>query len=120
MGPSHMGPSLGFLKNATVASTCFRVRFQLPDPSLTLRVPTTKTKSFYRDLSEGRSTKCLRTLVPNTIKSMVFGTRDLKYLVLGPLGFCTKTRSRMVYKAYTYFMFGPVAVRSSQKTDVFE
>ena len=29
---------------------------------------------------EGPSTQYLRTLVPNTIKGMVFGTRDLKYL----------------------------------------
>ena len=33
---------------------------------------------------EGPSTHYLRTLVPNTIKSMVFGTRVLKYWVLGP------------------------------------
>ena len=30
-----------------------------------------------------------RTLVPNTIKGMVFGTRDLKYCVLAPFG-CPK------------------------------
>ena len=35
---------------------------------------------------EGPSTQYLRTLVPNTIKSMVFGTRDLKYWVFGPSG----------------------------------
>ena len=35
---------------------------------------------------EGPSTQYLRTLVPNTIKSMVFGTRILKYSVLGPPG----------------------------------
>ena len=38
--------------------------------------------------SEGPSTQYLRTLVPNTIaiKSMVFGTRNLKYWVLGTSG----------------------------------
>ena len=35
---------------------------------------------------EGPSTQYLRTLVPNTIKSKVFGTRNLKYWVLGPSG----------------------------------
>ena len=36
------------------------------------------------------STQYLRLLVPKTITSMVFGTRDLKYWVLGPLGLiCT-------------------------------
>ena len=35
---------------------------------------------------KGPSTQYLRSLVPNTIKSMVFGTRNLKYWVLGPSG----------------------------------
>ena len=35
---------------------------------------------------EGPSTQYLRTLVPNTIKGMVFGTRDLRYWVLRPSG----------------------------------
>ena len=35
---------------------------------------------------EGPSTQYLRPLVPNTIKSMVFGTRVLKCWVLGPSG----------------------------------
>ena len=42
--------------------------------------------TFARLDPEGPSTQCLRSLVPNTIKSMVFGTRDLKYCVLGPSG----------------------------------
>ena len=33
---------------------------------------------------EGPSTQYVRTLVPRAIKNMVFGTRDLKYWVLGP------------------------------------
>ena len=33
---------------------------------------------------EGPSTQYLRFLVPKTILLMVFGTRDLKYWVLGP------------------------------------
>ena len=33
---------------------------------------------------EGPSTQHLRTLVPNAIKGMGFGTRVLKYWVLGP------------------------------------
>ena len=35
---------------------------------------------------EGPSTQYSRPLLPNTIKSMVFGTRNLKHLVFGPLG----------------------------------
>ena len=35
---------------------------------------------------EGPSTQYSRTLVPKTMKGMVFGTRDLKYWVLGPSG----------------------------------
>ena len=33
--------------------------------------------------------KYLRTLGPNTMKSMVLGTRNLKYWVLGPSGYMT-------------------------------
>ena len=49
---------------------------------------TTDGRSCYREVSytEGPSTQYLRSLVPNTIKSMVFGTRKLKYWVLGPSG----------------------------------
>ena len=43
---------------------------------------------------EGPCTQHLRTLVPNTIKGMVFGTRDLKYWVLGPSGLDTGHRLR--------------------------
>ena len=35
---------------------------------------------------EGPSTQHLRSLVSNTIQSMIFGTRNLKYWVLGPSG----------------------------------
>ena len=35
---------------------------------------------------EGPSTQLFRSLVRNTIKSMVFGTRNLHYWVLGPSG----------------------------------
>ena len=35
---------------------------------------------------EGPSTQYLRTLVPKTIPLMVFGTKGLKYWVLGPSG----------------------------------
>ena len=35
---------------------------------------------------EGPSTQSLSTLVPNTIKSMVFGIRDHEYWVFGPSG----------------------------------
>ena len=35
---------------------------------------------------EGPSTEYLRLLFPNTMKSMVFGTRVLEYWVLGPSG----------------------------------
>ena len=40
----------------------------------------------YMAYPEGPSTHCLRTLVPNTIPYMAFGTRVLKYWVLGPSG----------------------------------
>ena len=43
-----------------------------------------------RELSrspEGPSTQYLRTLVPHTIPLMVWGTRILKYWVLGPSGY---------------------------------
>ena len=43
---------------------------------------------------EGPSTQCLRILVPKTIPFMVFGTRVLKYWVLGPSGFMMGTDSR--------------------------
>ena len=35
---------------------------------------------------EGPSTQYVRSLVPDTIKGMVFGTRNRKYWVLGPCG----------------------------------
>ena len=35
---------------------------------------------------EGSSTQYLRSLVPKTIPLMVFGTKGLKYMVLGPFG----------------------------------
>ena len=37
-----------------------------------------------REKPEGPSTQSLGSLVPDTIKSMVVGTRNLKYWVLGP------------------------------------
>ena len=37
-------------------------------------------------LPEGPSTQYLRTLVPKTIPLVVFGTRVLKYWLLGPSG----------------------------------
>ena len=37
-------------------------------------------------IPEGPSTQHLRTLVPKAIDGMVFGTRVLKYWVLGPSG----------------------------------
>ena len=43
-------------------------------------------------IPEGPSTQYLWTLVPNTIKGMVFGTRDLKHWVLGPSGYGTSHR----------------------------
>ena len=46
--------------------------------------------------SEGASTQYLRTLVSNTIKGMVLGTRILKYWVLGPSGLVTWSRSYVV------------------------
>ena len=40
----------------------------------------------HKDYPEGPSPQYLRTLVPNTIKGMVSGTRVLEYCVLGPSG----------------------------------
>ena len=40
----------------------------------------------YFRFPEGPSTQYLRTLIPNTIPFMVFGTRVLKYWVLRPTG----------------------------------
>ena len=39
--------------------------------------------SVYLSDPECPSTQCLRTLVPNTIKGMVFGPRNLKYWACG-------------------------------------
>ena len=39
-----------------------------------------------RDNPEGPSTQYLRSLVPNTITGMVFGTRNLKYWRIGSSG----------------------------------
>ena len=41
----------------------------------------------YIHTSEDPSTQDLRFLVPNTIQGMVFGTRSLRYYVLGPSGY---------------------------------
>ena len=43
-----------------------------------------KAPKYSCTIPEGPSSQYLRTLVPNTIKGMVFGTRVLKYWVLGP------------------------------------
>ena len=40
----------------------------------------------YETCPEGPSTQYLRTLAPQTIQGMVFGTRVLRYWVLGPSG----------------------------------
>ena len=44
-------------------------------------------RMLWRDYPEGPSAQYLRPLVPNTIKGLFFGTRVLKYWVLGPSGF---------------------------------
>ena len=41
-------------------------------------------------IPEGPSTQYLRTLVPKAIKGRVFGTRVLKYWVLGPSGYAAE------------------------------
>ena len=48
----------------------------------------TNAPSLQLACSEGQSTQYSRPLVPKTIEGMVFGTRNLKYLVLGPSGLC--------------------------------
>ena len=54
-------------------------------PATTLRTsPFPRTNNNYNP--EGPSTQYLSSLVPNTIQSMVFGTRSLKYWLLGPSG----------------------------------
>ena len=50
--------------------------------------------AWYKTTAEGPSTQDSLTLVPNTIKSMVFGARDLKYWVLGPSGNKKQERNR--------------------------
>ena len=46
---------------------------------------------------EGPSTQYLRSLVPKTIPLMVFGTRVLKYWVLGPSGFHNTQIMKLVF-----------------------
>ena len=41
-------------------------------------------------IPEGPSTLYLRTLVPNTMKGKVSGTKDLKHCVLGPSGYASQ------------------------------
>ena len=45
----------------------------------------------FRDIKasilKGSSTSTIRTLVPNTIKSMISGIRNLLYWLLGPSGY---------------------------------
>ena len=45
-----------------------------------------RTQAGLHSCPEGPSTQYFRSLVPNTIISMVVGTRNLRYWVLGPLG----------------------------------
>ena len=51
-------------------------------------------KHFQGPYTKGPSTKYLRFLVPKTILLMVFGTRVLKYWVLGPSGLIRGTPFR--------------------------
>ena len=51
---------------------------------------------------EGPSTQYLRFLVPKTIPSMVFGTRILKYWVLGPLGIGMSGCEELTYELLLY------------------
>ena len=51
--------------------------------------------------TQGPSTQYSRTLVPNTFKGMVFGTRVLKYWLLGPSGFARTPESDKDQGAHT-------------------
>ena len=53
------------------------------------------------------STQYLRTLAPKTPKSMVLGTRDLKYWVLGPSGMALLTRDCTRVEVATASTGGP-------------
>ena len=52
---------------------------------------TGKSKDPFQQVPEGPSTQYERTLVPKTMKSIVFGTRNLKYWLLGPSGSSIET-----------------------------
>ena len=62
--------------------------------------PLCRTPTFWSlmHVAKGSSIQDLRLLVPNTINSMVFETRNLKYRVLGPCEYgsirATESRSR--------------------------
>ena len=51
-----------------------------------IRISQRHTSRARQQSPEGPSTRCLRTLVPKTIKSMGFGARVLKYWELEPSG----------------------------------
>ena len=59
------------------------------DPCQTLELTPQAKRKPHLHCREGPSTQYLRTLVPNSILLMVFGTRVLKYWVLGPSGLAT-------------------------------
>ena len=76
-----------------------------------------KIRAFCLQFLDGPSTQHLRSLGPKTIPLMVFGTRGLKYWVLGPSGVYCATRKRQggvaavceAWKAHLDFLTNPKA-----------
>ena len=67
---------------------------------------------------DGPSTLYLRTLVPNTIKSMVVGARDLKYCVLGSSGFSLILKASCSTLKEISFMFRTAGTQKSKSFSV--
>ena len=55
---------------------------------------------------ESPSTQYFMTLVRKTIKSMVFGARDLKYWVLGPSGKVKTLLKGIIWRSYRVLIKG--------------
>ena len=74
---------------AAVATSTGQYLCRISCHRITVVARTATTPGSLRWSPEGPSTQHLRTLVPKTIKGMVFGARVLKSWVLGPSGVVT-------------------------------
>ena len=79
---AHLYLQPGVLARATASTTCGAGPGALAEWAL----PKHGLSPFIDRYPEGACAQYFRTLVPNTIEGMVFETRNLKYLVLGPSG----------------------------------